>query len=370
MSFDSTRPYLTTTALNGQKFYWQAGSYYDVFGNAWFRLPGDSGANSQPMPDAGWRADGLAVLVAPDGTEVLVYPPLPQRQGASQFNAATLAGTVWFPMQEGSGTTIYDMFSITTAAMQGSGAMWGVLPGVNFSGTNELQVPYASPNPIASLKWIMPLATLLDDGSDSIVAWFVMTHPTALGTTAAAFYWGLSTTSSAPGGWGVRLSSNTNPFWLHTAIGASAQDSQNIGIAKFNGDAGTNTQTAFAMEISKNRKVPTVFQVRTAKRTIFTVPPDNPPASNTGQQDVAILSPYLRGAGTGGTGPCGYSANTTLTIGATCGTSSSNFSDAPPSGVSYVNMGFQRRKTMHGVSKLIAADLAADMYSFPKSAIL
>ena len=368
MPFDASKPYLVTDALNGLKFFWQGGTYYDSSGNAFKQLPAITGFINAPMPSAGWRSDNLAFLVAPDGTEIAVLPPLPQRQGAAQYNAATSGCTMWLPLQEGTGTSGYDMFSASVAT--GTGNFWGQLPGVNFSGANQLQFPLASPNPIGNLKWIMPLSTLASDGSDSIVVWFVATHPTTIAGVSTMFYWGLNTTTAAPGGWGMRCATSTNPFWLHTAVGASAQDSQNIGIAKFSGDAGTNTQTAFAMEICRNVKNPTLFQIRTAKRTIFTVPPDNPPASNTGQQDVGLLTPKVLGSGTGATGACGAPAAGTLTLGATCTTNASTFTDVASSGVALLNMGFQRRKTTHGVSYLIAKDLNADIYSFPKSAIL
>jgi len=313
-----------------------------------------------------WTPDGRAIL-GPDGTPRAVQlldqsgRPLDRsgRPLARLFAADVQGGTVWFPLNEGTGNKVNDAVGQLVGSIQGgsSGQRWGQAPGLSFNGSNNRVVmtdgSQAGFN--HSSKFICDLSTLAARG-DMIVVWCVVSHPATLPADCQIVSWGCS--ADANGGWsvGLKATSGKQTFSLRAKGGSSAVQTP-LGTSGARGANSDNTRTALAWEIAASG-VAGLLEVRAYQITLGT-------DGGNSQSNVGLDTPAMVPNGTS----IPDSAPTApITIGAWPTTDGATFSGFVGPNMSIVNLGLQRRPFDMGIGMRIARDLRNNNLAFPPSA--
>lgn len=283
-----------------------------------------------------------------------VYIPNPVRAITSQY-------TIWFPLQEGSGTTVSDQSGTLTGTLQNQGTpdtTWTNLPGITFNGSNKF-VPLIGGQQAGfttSAKACGDLSTL-QTNKDMILIWGVLSHPTTL-TQACILSWGMSADTLQRGGWALTTTAAGKLQIRMTSPGTNTSKTTTCGTNGMAGKAGDNTRSAFAVEIGA-ASVAGYLEARFYQLTL---------AVDGSQQQVNDdIETFLATVGAG-TGPVDTTVTSPFMIGAWNSTSAAAQTLYMGANHSLVNLGIQRRANQQGLGMMVCRNLRDNIYAFPSAA--
>lgn len=287
--------------------------------------------------------DGKIPLLVPEGSLGAPIRALP-------------ASTVWFPLNERSGTSVFDWSGNIQADLQGGGNLWGPKPGVNFAGNNYLQVAISAA--AANLRQIGDLSTL--QPGESVLVWYVLGQPAVPTAGQTPFLFGRL--SGAGSGWGTKLITGSVKFaFTHRGNGGSNTDSNTLALNP--PSTGGNFLTAVCFQVFRPADrvgYPSCLQIRASQRFL-----DVPGAAQgiNRTDDMGVFR--LTGGATDAALP---PSDTLLTIGASPTSAYGTVNDYLNADSSLLNLGFQRQFGGGYKVRSIVRDLSRDMFAFPQSA--
>lgn len=276
---------------------------------------------------AGAQAVGLSPSGALVDSRGIAIQHANSAPGAPPAGQAT--ASVWFPLNEATGTAVADNHGSLQGTVVGTGPQWTAL-GFTGNGTddhiecntaNSNQPQYSSlivasqEGYSGAMQHLADLASLSARG-DMILISAVISHPaTGLAADGMIAGFGLKADPAGKGGWGVGIRSGAAGklrFW-HTGQGGTF-DQQDVSAQGVTGNANNNTRTAVCFAIAASYVRSDSFVADNATLEVYGAQLTLGVDGGRTQNNVGLVTPsrLLNGA----TAACGPNPSNPLTIGA------------------------------------------------------